>query len=176
VRCVPGKTWAALLATHAHNRASDHKIEVAAFPAMGTGYGGVPYGEAARQMAVAYRHFLEPPHRHLRMLRPSRIQFTLRGIMISVAIAGLILGFFVWLSRWVFGLLELLALLLSPASTGFSQEVIFSVGPYSFSSASPAFWPALCIGLTLLAGILAGFLAVVLLAAKAMARRIRRKA
>jgi hypothetical protein len=30
---------------------------------MGTGFGGVPFGEAARQMAVAYRHFLEPPHR-----------------------------------------------------------------------------------------------------------------
>ena len=56
-------TWAALLAIHAHNRTSDQKIEVAAFPAMGTGFGGVPYGEAARQMAVAYRHYLEPPHR-----------------------------------------------------------------------------------------------------------------
>src|SRR5438067_9151316 len=56
-------TWAALLAIHAHNRTSDRKIEVAAFPAMGTGFGGVPFGEAARQMAVAYRHYLEPPHR-----------------------------------------------------------------------------------------------------------------
>ncbi len=55
-------TWAALLAIHAHNRASEHKIEVAVFPAMGTGFGGVPFGEAARQMAVAYRHYLEPPH------------------------------------------------------------------------------------------------------------------
>jgi O-acetyl-ADP-ribose deacetylase (regulator of RNase III) len=56
-------TWAALLAVHAHNLASDKKIEVAAFPAMGTGFGGVPFGEAARQMAAAYRHYLEPPHR-----------------------------------------------------------------------------------------------------------------
>jgi O-acetyl-ADP-ribose deacetylase (regulator of RNase III) len=56
-------TWAALLAIHAHNRASEHKIEVAVFPAMGTGFGGVPYGEAARQMAAAYRHYLEPTHR-----------------------------------------------------------------------------------------------------------------
>jgi O-acetyl-ADP-ribose deacetylase (regulator of RNase III) len=31
-------TWAALLAIHAHNRASEHKIEVAVFPAMGTGF------------------------------------------------------------------------------------------------------------------------------------------
>ena len=30
---------------------------------MGTGFGGVPFGEAARQMAVAYRHYREPPHR-----------------------------------------------------------------------------------------------------------------
>ncbi len=56
-------TWAALLAIEAHNQASDQKIEVAAFPAMGTGFGGVAFDEAARQMAVAYRHYREPPHR-----------------------------------------------------------------------------------------------------------------
>jgi O-acetyl-ADP-ribose deacetylase (regulator of RNase III) len=56
-------TWAALLAIQAHNQTAARQIEVIAFPAMGTGFGGVPFGEAARQMAVAYRHFLEPPHR-----------------------------------------------------------------------------------------------------------------
>ena len=56
-------SWAALLAIQTHNQASERKITVAAFPAMGTGFGGVAFGEAARQMAVAYRHFLEPPHR-----------------------------------------------------------------------------------------------------------------
>jgi O-acetyl-ADP-ribose deacetylase (regulator of RNase III) len=56
-------SWAALLAIHAHNRHAGGPIEVVAMPAMGTGFGGVPYGEAARQMAAAYRHFLEPPHR-----------------------------------------------------------------------------------------------------------------
>jgi len=56
-------TWAALLAVHAHNVASDETIETVAFPAMGTGFGGVPFDEAARQMAAAYRHYLEPPHR-----------------------------------------------------------------------------------------------------------------
>jgi O-acetyl-ADP-ribose deacetylase (regulator of RNase III) len=56
-------TWAALLAIQSHNRSADRKIEKAAFPAMGTGFGGVPFDEAARQMAVAYRHYLEPPHR-----------------------------------------------------------------------------------------------------------------
>jgi O-acetyl-ADP-ribose deacetylase (regulator of RNase III) len=55
-------TWAALLAVQAHNRVSAHRIAVVALPALGTGFGGVPFGEAARQMAVAYSHFLEPPH------------------------------------------------------------------------------------------------------------------
>jgi O-acetyl-ADP-ribose deacetylase (regulator of RNase III) len=56
-------TWAALLAIQTHNRYSAQRIDVVAFPAMGTGFGGVPFSEAARQMSVAYRHFLEPPHR-----------------------------------------------------------------------------------------------------------------
>ena len=56
-------TWAALLAIHAHNLAADDTIETVAFPAMGTGFGGVPFDEAARQMAAAYRHYLDPPHR-----------------------------------------------------------------------------------------------------------------
>lgn len=56
-------TWAALLAILAHNRSGGQQIEVVALPAMGTGFGGVPFDEAARQMAVAYRHLLEPPHR-----------------------------------------------------------------------------------------------------------------
>jgi O-acetyl-ADP-ribose deacetylase (regulator of RNase III) len=56
-------TWAALLAIHAENRVSQQEIEVVAFPAMGTGFGGMPYSEAARQMAAAYRHYLDPPHR-----------------------------------------------------------------------------------------------------------------
>ncbi|MGL6074551.1 MAG: macro domain-containing protein [Fimbriiglobus sp.] len=56
-------TWAALLAIQAHNRSGADRIEVVAMPAMGTGFGGVPFREAARQMAAAYRHLLEPPHR-----------------------------------------------------------------------------------------------------------------
>lgn len=55
-------TWAALLAMHAHNRATG-SVETVAFPAMGTGFGGMPFDEAARQMATAYRHYCEPPHR-----------------------------------------------------------------------------------------------------------------
>jgi O-acetyl-ADP-ribose deacetylase (regulator of RNase III) len=36
-------------------------FETAAFPAMGAGFGGPPFEEAARQTAAAYRHFLDPP-------------------------------------------------------------------------------------------------------------------
>jgi O-acetyl-ADP-ribose deacetylase (regulator of RNase III) len=56
-------TWAALLAIQAHNQSSSPHISTAAFPAMGAGFGGVPYDEVARQMAAAYRHFLNPPMR-----------------------------------------------------------------------------------------------------------------
>src|SRR5688500_12939257 len=56
-------TWAALLAIAAHNRVADDQIAIAAFSAMGTGFVGVPFDEGARQMAIAYQHFLEPPHR-----------------------------------------------------------------------------------------------------------------
>src|SRR6185437_4697330 len=41
-------TWAALLAIHAHNLTAERKIEVVTMPAMGTGFGGVPFDEAAR--------------------------------------------------------------------------------------------------------------------------------
>jgi O-acetyl-ADP-ribose deacetylase (regulator of RNase III) len=56
-------TWAALLAIVQHNRTRSVRIDVVAMPAMGTGFGGVPFSEAARQMAAAYRHLLNPPHR-----------------------------------------------------------------------------------------------------------------
>lgn len=56
-------TWAALVAVYRHNVTSDQKIQTVAFPAMGTGFGGVPFDEAARQMAAAYDHYLHPPHR-----------------------------------------------------------------------------------------------------------------
>ncbi|PQO30928.1 phage tail protein [Bremerella cremea] len=56
-------TWAALLAVYQHNVSNQRKIETVAFPAFGAGFGGVAYDEAARQMAAAYDHFLNPPHR-----------------------------------------------------------------------------------------------------------------
>jgi O-acetyl-ADP-ribose deacetylase (regulator of RNase III) len=55
-------TWAALCAIADHNeRGQDATITTVALPAMGTGFGGVPFDEAARQMAVAYEHHLDPP-------------------------------------------------------------------------------------------------------------------
>jgi O-acetyl-ADP-ribose deacetylase (regulator of RNase III) len=56
-------TWAALLSVYHHNQAAARKIGTVAMPAMGCGFGNVPYLESARQMAAAYRHFLNPPHR-----------------------------------------------------------------------------------------------------------------
>lgn len=56
-------TWAAFLAVYRHNLVSEAKIQSLVFPAMGAGFGGVPYSEVARQMAAAYRHYLDPPHR-----------------------------------------------------------------------------------------------------------------
>ena len=56
-------TWAALLAVYRHNVAEEEKIRTLALPAMGTGFGGVSYDEATRQMAAAYDHYLHPPHR-----------------------------------------------------------------------------------------------------------------
>jgi O-acetyl-ADP-ribose deacetylase (regulator of RNase III) len=53
--------WAMLLAVRQHNQQHQQPIRSIACPGLGTGIGKVPYGEAARQMAVAYEHFLYPP-------------------------------------------------------------------------------------------------------------------
>lgn len=53
--------WAMLLAVHKHNQGEEKPIRIIACPGLGTGVGMVPFGEAARQMALAYRHFLNPP-------------------------------------------------------------------------------------------------------------------
>ncbi|MEH2283977.1 MAG: macro domain-containing protein [Nostoc sp.] len=56
--------WAMLLAVRHHNQHARQKINTIACPGLGTGIGRVPYTEAARQMALAYDHFLYPP-KHL---------------------------------------------------------------------------------------------------------------
>jgi O-acetyl-ADP-ribose deacetylase (regulator of RNase III) len=53
--------WAMLLAVRLHNQRSDRPIHIVACPGLGTATGRMPFAEAARQMALAYRHFLSPP-------------------------------------------------------------------------------------------------------------------
>lgn len=55
-------TRAALLCIYHHNRATETPIETVVFPAFGAGFGRVSEDEAARQMAVAWRLFLEAPY------------------------------------------------------------------------------------------------------------------
>lgn len=53
--------WAMLLAIRQHNKNCRRLINSVACPGLGTGIGQVPYREAARQMSVAYDHFVYPP-------------------------------------------------------------------------------------------------------------------
>jgi O-acetyl-ADP-ribose deacetylase (regulator of RNase III) len=54
--------WAMLTAIHRHNHTAAQPIHILACPGLGTSTGNMSYREAARQMAVAYRNFLNPPH------------------------------------------------------------------------------------------------------------------
>lgn len=54
-------TWAMLLAVWQHNRKSNNQIRTVACPGLGTATGRVPPRSAARQMSLAYQHFLSPP-------------------------------------------------------------------------------------------------------------------
>ncbi len=53
--------WAMLLAIRRHNRQQEKQIRTVVCPGLGTGIGQVSYQEAARQMALAYDHFVYPP-------------------------------------------------------------------------------------------------------------------
>jgi O-acetyl-ADP-ribose deacetylase (regulator of RNase III) len=62
--------WAMLLAVHHFNtqvaannqqKIAPQKIKIVACPGLGTGVGRMGYSEAARQMSLAYRKFLNPP-------------------------------------------------------------------------------------------------------------------
>ena len=54
--------WALLLAVRKHNQSEQTPIKIVACPGLGTATGKVPANEAARQMALAYTHFLKPPY------------------------------------------------------------------------------------------------------------------
>lgn len=53
--------WAMLGAVHRHNQTESKKIKSVACPGLGTLTGQVPFEQAAREMALAYRWSLEPP-------------------------------------------------------------------------------------------------------------------
>lgn len=53
--------WAMLNAVKNFNKISEQKIETIACPGLGTATGAVPFPEGARQMALAYKNFLNPP-------------------------------------------------------------------------------------------------------------------
>ncbi|MFN8410762.1 MAG: macro domain-containing protein [Anaerolineales bacterium] len=53
--------WAMLLVVRQHNLKSEKQIKIVACPGLGTATGQVPYRQAARQMALAYENFLNPP-------------------------------------------------------------------------------------------------------------------
>lgn len=53
--------WAMLLAVKKHNQSDSRPIRTVACPGLGTATGKVPVRRAAKQMALAYRHFLNPP-------------------------------------------------------------------------------------------------------------------
>jgi O-acetyl-ADP-ribose deacetylase (regulator of RNase III) len=53
--------WAMLLAVKQHNQSRAQPIRIVACPGLGTATGRVPVRRAAKQMALAYRHFLNPP-------------------------------------------------------------------------------------------------------------------
>ncbi|MEE3715843.1 macro domain-containing protein [Tumidithrix elongata RA019] len=55
--------WAMLLAVYHHNQQSNKIIDIVACPGLGTTTGKMPYSEAAQQMAMAYKNFLNPPTR-----------------------------------------------------------------------------------------------------------------
>jgi O-acetyl-ADP-ribose deacetylase (regulator of RNase III) len=56
-------TLAALVAVYRAKAELKLPINTVVFPAMGAGFGNVPFDEVARQMSVAYMHYLDPPHR-----------------------------------------------------------------------------------------------------------------
>lgn len=53
--------WAMLLAVWQHNRDRQRKIHSIACPGLGTATGRVPFDRAAKQMALAYKNFFNPP-------------------------------------------------------------------------------------------------------------------
>lgn len=64
--------WAMLLAVRQYNKAHPNSIRSVVCPGFGTGIGQIPPAEAARQMALAYDHFLYPPKKLSTFVAASR--------------------------------------------------------------------------------------------------------
>jgi hypothetical protein len=90
-----------------------------------------------------------------------RRQFTLGGLMLTVAAAGFVFGCLAWL--------------LPSLGGGFHvHDTLIMIGPYVFPSDSAAFRAILLLVLALLIGLLVGMLAVIVCAVKAIRKRIMR--
>ena len=53
--------WAMLNTVSKFNKQTERKINIIACPGLGTDTGNMPFKEAARQMALAWKNFLNPP-------------------------------------------------------------------------------------------------------------------
>lgn len=53
--------WGLLTEIHRFNKRSNRSIDTVAVCGLGTGVGKMPFGEAARQMYIAYKHYLNIP-------------------------------------------------------------------------------------------------------------------
>jgi hypothetical protein len=86
-------------------------------------------------------------------------QFTIRRLMATVAVIGLVFGCLAWIWRRV-------------ALDFHIHDSFIMVGPYVFASDSAAFWAILLLLLALLMALLVGFLAAIVCTAKAIGNRI----
>jgi uncharacterized protein HemY len=91
------------------------------------------------------------------MSRPG-MQFTIRRMLAVVAIAGLVFG-------CLAGLVQ----------SHHVHNAYIQIGPSIFWSDSPVFWAIFALVLTVLVGLLVGFIAVMTFTAKTIRRRITRK-
>ncbi len=89
-------------------------------------------------------------------------QFTLRKLMATVAVAGLVFGCLAWI--------------LPRLDLDFHiHDAFIGVGPYVFTSNSVAFWAILLLVLALLMGLVVGLLGAIVCTAKAIGKRRMRK-
>lgn len=70
--------FSALAEVARYNRTAETPIETVACPSLGTGSGGVPFPQCARQLALAFKYFLQPPEKldwHMANNRQQEIRY-----------------------------------------------------------------------------------------------------